>query len=396
LATPIRPGRVLADLRGGVRLAIDGVGGVTGIVEAMHGRIARGAPPLGTVADAPTRGITGFVYRSIRGTTGLVGKGLDAALATAQAFVPPVATEDGTEDSFAREAWVAALNGVLGDHLERTGNPLATGMALRPRGVNSSSPTPHVLVLIHGLCMNDLQWTRDGHDHGQALAQALGFTPVYLRYNSGRHISANGGDFASHLEALLRGWPVPAETVTIVGHSMGGLVARSAVHQAAQAGMQWPSRLKELVFLGTPHHGAPLERGGNWLHRGLGISPYAAPFTRLSGLRSEGITDLRHGNLLESDWAQDRFTHRDQRTVVPLPSGVACYAVGATLGESEGSAQWLGDGLVPLESALGRHQRPTRDLHIPASHQYVAHGVHHLDLLGDPGVFRHLRRWLAR
>jgi pimeloyl-ACP methyl ester carboxylesterase len=395
LATRIRPASVLADVRGGVRLAVDSVSGVTAIVEAMHGRIARGAPPLGTVPDLPTRGITGFVYRSIRGTTSLVGKGLDAALAAAQAMIPPPAAEGEADDSFAREAWVAALNGVLGDHLERTDNPLATTMTLRPRGVHASQPTAHVLVLIHGLCMNDLLWTRSGHDHGQSLGEALGLTPIYLRYNSGRHISANGRDLASELEVLLQRWPVPVETLTIVGHSMGGLVARSAAHQAAQAGMRWPSLLRRLAFLGSPHHGAPLERGGNWLHRGLGISPYAAPFTRLSGLRSEGITDLRHGNLLESDWARDRFSHRDQRAVLPLPAGVACFAVAGTLGESEGSNEWLGDGLVPLASALGRHARPTRDLHIPPSHQYVARGVHHLDLLCDPAVSGHLRRWLS-
>jgi pimeloyl-ACP methyl ester carboxylesterase len=395
LASAIRPRRVLSDVRGGIRLAVDGVSGVADIVEAMHGRIARGAPPLGTVADAPTSGITGLVYRSIRGTTGLVGKGLDAALAAAQALMPAPAGESEAQDSSAREAWVAAVNGVLGDHLERTGNPLATTMGLRRRGVNASSPTPHVLVLIHGLCMDDLQWTRGGHDHGQSLAQALGLTPVYLRYNSGRHISTNGRDLASELEALLKRWPVPVETLTIVGHSMGGLVARSAVHQAAQGGMQWPSKLRTLAFLGSPHHGAPLERGGNWLHRGLGISPYAAPFTRLSGLRSEGITDLRHGNLLEADWMNDRFSHRDQRTVVPLPAGVQCFAVAGTLADAEGGKAWLGDGLVPVASALGRHSRPTRDLHIAPSHQYVARGVHHLDLLCDPAVYKHLRRWLA-
>jgi rhodanese-related sulfurtransferase len=395
LSAPIRPGRVLADLRGGVRLAVDGVSGVTGIVEAMHSRIARGAPPLGTIADAPTRGITGLVYRSIRGTTALVGKGLDAALAAAQALAPQPAADATPEESLAREAWIAALNGVLGDHLERTGNPLATPMELRRRGVNVSPPTPHVLLLIHGLCMNDLQWTRSGHDHGQSLGEALGFTPVYLRYNTGRHISANGSDLAAQLEAMLQGWPVPVETLTIIGHSMGGLVARSAVHQAAHAGMQWPSRLLKLVFLGTPHHGAPLERGGNWLHAGLGISPYAAPFTRLSGLRSEGITDLRHGNLLEADWAHDRFSHRDRRAVVPLPAGVACYAVAGTLAQAQGRGEWLGDGLVPLASALGRHARPTRELHIPPSQQYVAQGVHHLDLLSDPAVYGHLRGWLA-
>ncbi len=238
-----------------------------------------------------------------------------------------------------RDALVAALNGVVGDHLERTGNPLAIRMQLLRRddrfdAAQLPSPGSDVLLLIHGLCMNDRQWTRAGHDHGQALAQALGFTPVYARYNSGLHISTNGRELALQLEQLLQDWPVPVQTLTIIGHSMGGLVARSAVHQATQAGMAWPRQLRRLVFLGTPHHGAPLERGGNWLHRGLGLSSYAAPLTRLSGLRSAGITDLRHGNLLDEDWADSRFAQRDTRAALPLPAGVACYAVAGTLGPS--------------------------------------------------------------
>jgi pimeloyl-ACP methyl ester carboxylesterase len=383
----------LGDARGGVRLVVDGVSGVTGIVEAMHSRIARLAPPLGSVPDAPTRGITGLVYRSIRGTTGLVGKGLDAALAAVQALLK-VSMRDMAEEQAVprRDAAISALNGMVGDHLERTGNPLAIRMQLRPRG--GLPPGPRVLLLIHGLCMNDHQWTRGGHDHGQALAQALGCTPVYARYNSGRHISANGRDLAAELEQLLLRWPVPVESVAIIGHSMGGLVARSAAHHAAQAGLAWPARLRQMIFLGSPHHGAPLERGGNWLHRGLGISPYVAPFTRLSGLRSAGITDLRHGDLLASDGTDDRFIQRDARKPVPLPAGVACYAVAGTLGEGR-SDEWLGDGLVPLASALGRHTRPTRDLHIPTSRAFVARGVNHLDLLSSPAVYERLRRWLA-
>jgi pimeloyl-ACP methyl ester carboxylesterase len=218
---------------------------------------------------------------------------------------------------------------------------------------------------------------------------------------------------AVQLEQLLQNWPVTVETLTIVGHSMGGLLARSAVHQATQDGMRWPQRLRSLVFLGTPHHGAPLERGGNWLHRGLGISPYAAPFTRLSGLRSAGITDLRHGNLLEEDWADNRFALRDERSALPLPAGVACYAVAGTLGPlPEGQEEpvlrsgrglaarllpneWLGDGLVPVASALGRHPKPTRDLHIPPSHTWVGRGIHHLDLLASERVYQLLRQWLA-
>jgi hypothetical protein len=294
--------------------------------------------------------------------------------------------------SAARDAVVAALNGVLGDHLERSGNPLATRMALRVRPAGAAKG-PRVLLLVHGLCMSDRQWTRGGHDHGQALAGSLGYCAVYARYNTGRHISVNGAELAVQLEALVEKWPVAVDSLAIIGHSMGGLVVRSALRHALQAGMAWPARLRQLVFLGTPHHGAPLERGGNWLHRGLGVSPYVAPFARLSGLRSAGITDLRHGSLQEPGGAGNRFAQRDTRTAVPLPHGVACYAIAGALGEG-GTDEWLGDGLVPLASALGRHPKPTRDLHIPPSHQWIARGVNHLDLLSSEAVYRRLRRWL--
>jgi hypothetical protein len=417
---PRRPAGMLGDVRGAVRLVIDGVHGVTGIVEAMHRRIAGAAPPWRRLPDATTAGLPGLVYRSIHGTTRLVGQGLDAALIGLQAL--PADTLPGLHEALdgpLRDALVAALNGVVGDHLARTGNPLAIRMQLLRRDDRVDSAAlplagPHVLLLIHGLCLNDGQWTRGGHDHGQALAQAMGFTPVYARYNSGLHISTNGRELAQRLERLLQDWPVPVQTLTLIGHSMGGLLARSAVHQAAQAGMAWPQHLRHLVFLGTPHHGAPLERGGNWLHRGLGLNPYAAPFTRLSGLRSAGITDLRHGNLLDEDWADSRFAQRDTRAVLPLPAGVACYAIAGTLGPSPDAgdhdtarltgrpaaarllaSDWLGDGLVPLASALGRHAKPTHDLHIPASHTWIGRGIHHLDLLASKQVYQQLRRWLA-
>lgn len=380
-------------MRGGARLVIDGVRGVTGIVEAMHSRIARIPPPLRTLPDAPTTGITGLVYRSIRGTTGLVGKALDAALAGVEATLPASlqALPEG-QATAARDAVVAALNGVMGDHLKRSGNPLAIRMTLRAVPEDAAKG-PCVLLLVHGLCMNDQQWTRDGHDHGRALSESLGYSAVYARYNTGLHISENGAELAAQLESMLARWPVPVESLAIIGHSMGGLVARSALHEASLAGMSWPHKLNKLVFLGTPHHGAPLERGGNWLHRALGVSPYVAPFTRLSGLRSAGITDLRHGNLQEQDWAENRFAHHDSRTALPLPAGVECYAIAGTLGEQRGG-EWLGDGLVPLASALGHHAKPTRDLRIPPSRQWIARGVGHLGLLGSQAVFRHMRRWL--
>jgi len=403
------PAGPVSDARGGLRLVVSGTRHVTGLVEALHGQIQRFAPPLrrgnasGTAARAdhsdglpPTGGITGLVYRSIQGGARLVGDGLDGLLApfdTALAAAAP---------SPRRDALVAALNGVLGDHLLASGNPLAITMQLRQGGqpfdaaaLGAAAPR-RALLLVHGLCMSDLGWRRNGHDHGALLGKALGATPVYAWYNSGQHISANGRALSEVIEQMVHTWPVPLDDLTILGHSLGGLVVRSAYAQAAAAGHSWPQRVKKLVFIGSPHHGAPMERAGNWLHRVMDLSPYAAPFTRLSRLRSAGITDLRHGNLLDEDWqGASRFHHADRRTPVPLPAGVECFAMATTAGAKGSAGSMLGDGLVMIDSALGHHKRPGLDLNLPASHCWVGHGIHHLDQLSDPAVYRRLLGWLG-
>lgn len=395
--TRVRP----SDLQGVARLAIDATAGVTDMVEELHHNIAR-AVFLTPPEQGPTRGITGLVYRSIREVNRLVGGGMDAVF---RQIVPRLPVEGS---SVGREAVLAALNGVLGDHLADSGNPLAIPMRLRRDGqplepgpaLAAAIPHPSrkLVVLAHGLCMNDLQWDRQGHDHGAALARDLGCTPVYLHYNSGLHISANGRELADRLEALVRHWPVPLESLTILGHSMGGLVTRSACHYGRLAGYDWPRHLKKLVFLGTPHHGASLERGGNWVDVVLGISPYTAPFTRLGKIRSAGITDLRHGNLLDEDWeGRDRFEPSgDPRQPVPLPDGVQCYAMAATVGDEAGGLadQYPGDGLVSVESALGRHEQPELTLPFPDSRQWVSEDTHHFDLLSRPEAYEQIKEWL--
>ena len=393
-----------AHLRGISRLTIDAIVGLTDLVEAMHHNISQTPGPLGEVSPGRTKGVTGFVYRSIRSVTGLVGSGLDRVLAQLVPLLGQSSSSPG------REAVLAALNGVLGDYLAESSNPLAISMRIRREGRPLPlekhalsevlvEPGGKLLVLAHGLCMNDLQWNRKDHDHGAALARNLGYTPVYLHYNSGCHVSSNGREFAGLLETLVAEWPVPVEELVIVGHSMGGLVARSACHYAALAGHGWLQRLGALVFLGTPHHGAPLERGGNWVNLILGASPYTAPFARLAKIRSAGITDLRYGNLVDEDWSgRERFAHEgDTRKSVPLPNGVPCYAIAATLGEDAGnlSGRILGDGLVPLDSALGRHAEPARTLAFPDNRQRVIQGVNHLDLLSDVAVCEQIRQWLA-
>ena len=358
---PVKPPISISDLRGYSRLAVDATLGVTDLVEAEHANILR-LPFLAASATGRTRGITGLVYRNIRGVTRLVGVSLDALLAQLDAALDPAST------SAEREAVQAAANGVLGDHLAASANPLAIPMRLRRDGQPLDLTTPalaaalpqatsRILVLAHGLCMNDRQWRRKGHDHSAALAADAGFTPVYLHYNSGLHVSTNGRALAGQLEALLGAWPVPVDELVILGHSMGGLLARSACYYGELAGHAWPRHLRKIVFLGTPHHGTTFERGGNWVTVALGVSRYTAAFARLGKIRSAGITDLRYGSLLDEDWEdRDRFARdRDTRRIVPLPEGVLCYAIGAAIptGESVPSALLLGDGLVPLRSALG-------------------------------------------
>lgn len=393
-----------SDLRGAARLVTDATAGLTDLVEAMHERIARlpGVPP--PKREGRTGGVTGLVYKTIRGVTRVVGGSIEALLGL---LAPALGSDDPIPE---REALIAVLNGVLGDYLAATANPLATPMALRRDGralqvdsalLATSLPdaTGRVLVMIHGLCMNDLQWSREGHNHGAALGRDLGFTPVYLHYNSGLHVSINGHALAQQLEHLIEQWPQPVERFVLLGHSVGGLLARSALHYGAQADHRWPSRLSDMVFLGTPHHGAPLERAGNWVDIVLGATPYARPFARLGKVRSAGITDLRHGNLLDEDWVgRDRFARgADRRQHVPLPQDVRCYAVAASIGQRTADLKnrLLGDGLVPLDSALGRHRDPARCLQFAEDRQWIGYGVGHLDLLKHPELYAQLLRWLA-
>lgn len=388
----------LADLRGFQRVANDAVIGLTDLVESMHHTIVRTPGILGKSPTGRTTGITGFAYKSVRGVTRLVGNSVDALLGL---LAPLIAQRKSSQE---REALLAALNGVLGDYLVESGNPLAIGMSLRAGGtpltldksvLAAAFPRAgrKLVVLAHGLCMNDLQWTRDGHDHGAILARDLGYTPIYLHYNSGKHISTNGREFAAAMEMLLRAWPYPIDVLTILGHSMGGLVARSACHHAKRASQQWPKRLDHLVFLGTPHFGAPLARAGSWADLLIGISPYTAPFARLGRVRSAGIKDLQHANLCDEDWNNPTTT----RTPLPLPRGVRCYAVAASKQAGSGAqgTRIRGDGLVPVSSALGMNADVALDLGLPEAHRWVGYGMGHLDLLSRREVLNKVQAWLA-
>jgi pimeloyl-ACP methyl ester carboxylesterase len=400
-----------ADLYGFARLALHSAGEVTDMVEDLHQTIAAPFDVLGTSRPGRTGGITGLVYRSIQAGYTAAGWGLDRTWDLATAVAPSLPA--GGPTTAKREAWVAAVNGVQGDFLAATQNPLAIEMALRSGGrplmiqkdaLAAQFPAAggRVVVLIHGLCMNDLQWQRCGHDHGAALARDLGYMPLYLHYNSGAHISTNGRACADLLEQLAVQWPGPLDELAIIGHSMGGLVARSAVHYGQQAGHTWPGRLRRIIFLGTPHHGSPWEQIGVGLGKLPDKSRYAAPFGRLTRARSSGITDLRYGSLVDEDWAgSDRFAHGpDLRADVPLPEGVDCCVVAGSLGKAgtlRGAAKGalLGDGLVTVDSALGIHADPSRSLLVGEDCRWVGYNIGHLDLLCSEAVYEQIKGWLA-
>ena len=362
----------------------------------MHHEIARRAPILGPPGRGRTRGITGLVYRTIRGVTRILRS------------VPFGLLGDPPEPeplSPRAERLLAAVNGVVGDHLASTASPLAIPMDLRWRGqpigaeparLQAVVPEPRrrVVIFVHGLCMSDVVGPSGHADRLASLERTLGCTVLSVRYNTGLHISSNGRAFSRLLDRLASSWPVPIDRLSLIGHSMGGLVARSASEVARRDGHAWLGRLRDLVCLGSPHLGAPLSRGGHYLHAALGVSPYTAAIGRLGRICSAGLTDLRHGSLLDEDWSEgDRFAvGAPLPAPVPLPAGVRCLAVAGDLGWPIGL---VGDGLVPLDSALGRHADPRRALHFPEGGQWILKGLGHLELLSDTGLHARLRRWLG-
>ncbi|MDD4942198.1 alpha/beta hydrolase [Rhodoferax sp.] len=410
-----------SDWRAASLLATQATHAVIAMTEGVHQAVWRtlGAPSGATPTQ--TRGLTGLIYKSIHATTQRVGQGVHTALSRLEPLLQHLHSQG--EDSPERLAFVSALNGVMGDRLQASSNPLALPMTLRYQELSAHiskglepglalkiqipNASPKLLLVLHGLCMNDLQWTTQHQgqvvNHAHTLAQALGYTPVFVRYNTGLHVSDNGQQLAAQLQRLVAQWPVPVTELTVLAHSMGGLVMRSAVHVADQAtkshGMGWRGLLKNIVFLGTPHHGAPLERLGNWVDVVLGSTPYSRPFAKLGQLRSAGVTDLRYGLVQPSDWqGQDRILRQpDPRTPLPLPHNVACFTLAACAATQRGvlTERMLGDGLVPLHSALGQHPEPSRQLHFAPSHQAVLYRTNHMQLLSSPQVTKQLLRWLA-
>jgi pimeloyl-ACP methyl ester carboxylesterase len=398
------------------RLAGIVVSGGTTRIQEMHGGIAgrafSGVGPVARPVQAIHDGIASFTYRAV-GATLSVGASAVGALASRQVSGRPI------DDTRAARVALAILNGAHGDLLDRETPALATTMTLRQAGqavpvqaddLAAAYPeaSGRLVVFLHGLTETEGAWCyksdrhhgRPGVTYGTLLEEDLGLTPLFLRYNTGLHISDNGRRLADLLDRLVEAWPVPVQDLVLIGHSMGGLVARSALHQAGggtDAARPWTHLVRDTVTLGTPHLGAPLERGVHALTHTLARLPETRPLAKLLAARSVGIKDLRRGTLVESDWTEQDLDARTpgRHTHVPLHDGARHFVVLATLAADPAArtADLLGDLLVPPRSACGDSGDDDR-LAFPPDHVHRLGRLHHFDLLNHPQVYDQIRRWL--
>jgi pimeloyl-ACP methyl ester carboxylesterase len=401
-----------AEVKSVSRLAAEALAGPAALVRDVHRAAAERVFGMLGVVAAPVRvihdGVTSAVYASVR--TGLRLLPLTSSTPLAQ-LAPPQAPALG--DSPRGALVLGALNAAFGDRLADERDALALGLTIRRAGrdvvvdrdgLAAAFPdaTPKLAVFVHGLGETDRAWRlgarRGARPYGSHLRNDLDYTPLYLRYNTGLHVSANGRRLSELLEQVVRDWPVDVDELVLVGHSMGGLVARSACHDGETGGGAWTARLRHVVCLGTPHLGAPLERAANVAGWALARLPETRPFGALVNARSAGIKDLRFGSCVEEDWCDcdpDEFL-QDRCTEVPFLSTANYYFVGATLARDADSpfGRTVGDLLVQYSSASGAGRRRT----IPfdtANGRHVG-GINHFQLLNHPAVYEQLHGWLSR
>ena len=311
----------------------------------------------------------------------------------------------------------ASLNGLYGDAFFERKHRLDLGMSIRQQGgvvpLTAESlaelfpnSTPKLVVFVHALCTTEWVWSIGSQQHyglpevtiGTRLKDDLGYTPVYVRYNTGRHISHNGQLLSKHLSKLCTSFPVPLEQIALIGHSMGGLVARSAAHYGSKQHEPWVKYLRHIICIGSPHLGAPLEKAVNLLERFLRqIDAVGAqiPAELLQG-RSAGIKDLRHGYIVDEEWMHQSPNQavNDARQPVPLLDGVTYSSIASTITQDiKNPAGWLfGDLLVRTPSASG--MTPKYERRIPFHHSTVLSGINHIRLANHPHVYDEVRRQL--
>jgi pimeloyl-ACP methyl ester carboxylesterase len=370
----------------------------------MDGAISRRTFDALGVLGAPVRviyeGISALVYRAVGAAVREpIGAGAGALL---RAEGPPLA------DDRRGSLLLAALNGAAGDTLdpelalEMTVRHGGRAVELEPPAIAAAFPEAGstLAVFVHGLCESEHAWRgltfgspRPLPSYGARLRDELGYTPVYVRYNTGLHVSDNGRRLADVLGALADGWPTDVDEIVLVGHSMGGLVARSACYYGEAAEHGWTRPLRHVFCLGTPHLGAPLEKAANAAGWALSQVPETKPFADVVNLRSAGIKDLRFGSCIEEDWLDhdpDELL-RDRCGEVPFLPHASYYFVAATLDGPLGSL--VGDLLVRRPSASGSGR--TRRVPFEIDNGRHLTGLNHFHLLNHPAVYEQLRGWLS-
>lgn len=405
------------EVQGATELARLTLRGGTARVREVHqgiaDRVFRAVGPVGRPVQLWHDAVAGLSYAGVGLALGL------GARAVGRAAAERASGRDLDEERRGR-VLLGVLNGASGDRVQHSAPGLDLGMTVRVAGrvvhpdrtaLQTAFPaaTGRIVVFLHGLTETEDSWSYGAVKHhgrpevtyGSLLQADLGLTPVYLRYNTGRHISDNGRALATLLADLVAAWPEDVQDVVLIGHSMGGLVARSALHQArggtteAQA---WTHLVRDTVTLGAPHLGAPLERGVHRLVLQLARLPETRPLARVLAVRSVGIKDLRHGTLVEADWAGRDLDDPSPAasTRVPLHDGARHFVVLATLSRNPAgrAADLFGDLLVSPRSALGDTGDDER-LAFPADHAHRLGGLNHLDLLNNPRVYAQIRRWLV-
>lgn len=407
-------------LLGAIDVLAGALRGVLTAVESTHGAIAR--RPFAVLrrvpATAPTSeavrgvhdGITGLVYASVRTAIGL-GSGA-ARVAASVAPLRESAAQTGSRTDMA----IAALNGFAGERLAALGNPLATTMSLRHESTvvpldraalaaTYANASGRLAIFVHGLACNEHMWRVHSERHygapaityGSRLQAELGYTPLYVRYNTGLHISQNGRELAALLDRLHAEWPVAVEEIVLVGHSMGGLVVRSACHYGEQGQQRWIPAVRHVFTLGSPHTGAPLEKAANCAAWALGLSDITRPLADVINSRSAGIKDLRYGSVIDEHWRDadvDALLH-DCTTEVPLLAGANHYFIAAGINRDARHpiGRLMGDLLVREGSAFGRSR--TRRMQFPLENGHRFGAMNHIELLNHPNVYDQIRRWLA-
>ncbi|MEX2474625.1 lipase family alpha/beta hydrolase [Marinobacter sp.] len=287
----------------------------------------------------------------------------------------------------------AIFSGFLGDWLEARNNPLAVPMELfhehTPVAIHApllDAPGSTLCLSIHGLMELESVWAFPGDrgfSYGSLLNSASGqITPLALRYNTGKPIYENGAALADMLEELVSAWPVPVERIILIGHSMGGLLIRSACHHGQVRGDRWVERLSDCVYLGSPHDGSWLAKGAKSVADLLGRAP--RDYMRVAGevidLRSEGIRNLSRGEVVPSDQGEP-----------PLLPGSRHFVVCGLLSNSRRHPvnTLFGDALVHESSARGQERSGWR---LAGTASFP--GVDHLRLAHHPDVARQLVEWL--